>query len=1021
MREFIHHIASHLPWLPGLAMGLAVGLGLASALPAQTLAFRRFDGRDGLPQSQVRVLLEDRQGFLWVGTHGGVARLGGSGFKSFGIAQGLGIGRVRALLEDREGAIWVAQTDAGLARIQGSPVRSFGAAEGLPDSNCYVLALDASGAVMVGTSSGLLRWDGGAFHFVDLGPLGHEPIYGMVQAAEGLWVSTRKGQVGLWDGLQLKVEHLPAEVAQREVWKLLMDSSKRIWALTRPGLFRREGDHWIAVPLEGTHGVPKLQDFAFDKDGSLMVALGGEGLWMQGPAGAPRVLTDKDGLPEEQINMAYRDRNGTLWVGTNGEGLHAQVLPGLRALRGVAPLELGAVLAMEPLPGGGSLFGTSRGLFRWEEGKGLTARWTVKEGLPDNEIWCIGSDGEGGQWLGSAKGLVRWKDGHARSPRLLGDARVYQILRWRGVNLVGTERGLSEMDASGKVTRTFDMPKEAGINDAYVLLGEADGVLVGCSKGLYRFDGQQLSRVFPQAPFSNTRVVALYRDAGGDLYVGTVKGLFRSTPNGWDYHGAENGLPDAHIYFLGDGGQGRLAIGHGKGMSLLGPDGQLQHLNQGLGLLSDETNQGSVRLDEAGRLWFGMVNGVCILDTKVPLRLPELQVPRVLEVSWSGGRAHLPSRLELPPRTDSVGFEFEQGMPIFSRPPIYEVHMDGLSEQWQRTGEGHSIRYGRLGAGSYAFRVRVSQDGRHWIEGPPVSLRVRPTWFEHPLGRLALLLLALAAVGAFIQWRTLRLRKAAEILEARVEERTRSLDQRNQELKVAHEEVKEILESKVAFTRMVVHDLRSPITSINLLAEVMALEASDRGDAPPPQLEIMAKEAARLEGLLRRLLDQSRSEAVEQTLHMVPSKPSRLLDGMEELLRLKAVGAGLHFEWEAQSVDRKILADSLALQQILLNLSGNALKVTPPGGSVGVRSGVKGESWVLEIWDTGRGFDAGQLDRLFRPFTQVEIGDIGTGWGLGLSIVKSLVDAHGAKISVESKPGRGTTFRIAFALLEKMG
>ena len=282
---------------------------------------------------------------------------------------------------------------------------------------------------------------------------------------------------------------------------------------------------------------------------------------------------------------------------------------------------------------------------------------------------------------------------------------------------------------------------------------------------------------------------------------------------------------------------------------------------------------------------------------------------------------------------------------------------------------------------------------------------------------MALVLLGLAVVGAFIHWRTLRLRRVAKTLEFQVGERTRSLNQRNQELEVAHEQVKQILESKVVFTRMVVHDLRSPITTINLLADQMGLEAQDRGETPPAKLEIIAKEADRLDGLLRRLLDQSRSEAVDQTLHMVRSFPHQLLDGMEDALRLKTEWAGLHFSWEVEPVEGQVLADALAIQQVVLNLFGNALKVTAPGGSVGVRSSVKGERWLLEVWDTGRGFDAGEMERLFRPFTQVEIGDIGKGWGLGLSIVKSLVDAHGATITVESRPGHGSAFRLAFVLL----
>ncbi len=996
---------------------LVAVLGMGWTLHAQPFAFRHFDGRDGLPQSQVRALLEDRRGFLWVGTQGGVARLGAAGFKPFGLAQGLGVGQVTALLEDREGAIWVAQVDASLARIRGSQVQTFGPDDGLPAMNSYCLAEDASGGILVGTRAGLRRWDGNKFQPVDLGAWPNEPIYGIAKAKGGIWLSTRKGRVGFWDGRHLKEELLPKAVATREVWKMAMDPEGRPCALTRPGLFRKEGDAWVLIPLVGYNGLPKLQDFNFDHDGALLVGLGDDGLWTQSPNGSTRWWTAKDGLPEEHINLAYRDRQGIFWVGSDGAGLYALAVPGLHSITSQERFELGAVLAIEPVPGVGTFLGTSRGLFLWQEGKGLTARWTTKEGLPSNEIWSLYPDGTGGLWLGSAKGMGRWSHGRVQPGKILGDARVFQVLGWNGVNMVGTDRGLVEMDLSGQVKKTYEMPKETGVNDAYVLTKDAEGVLVGCSKGLYRFEGQRMVRAFPGTPFDNVSVLALHRDAKGLLWVGTVQGLYRYEEGHWMRFGIEQGLPDANIYFVGDGGQGRIAVGHGKGVTLLESDGRMIHLNQAIGLLSDETNQGAVRLDDLGRLWLGMINGVCILDTKEPLRLPGMPSPHVLEMSWPGGRVPLPTQIDLPPRREYIEFNFEMGMPIFSKPPIYEVHLEGLSGDWQRINEGNTVRYERLPAGSYRFRIRASQDGAHWLEGPSVALLVRPTWFEHPLGRAALVILGLAMVGGFLQWWTYRLRKVAKILEFQVGERTRSLNWRNQELEVAHEQVKQILESKVVFTRMVVHDLRSPITTINLLADQMGTEAQDRGETPPPQLEIIAKEADRLDGLLKRLLDQSRSEAVDQTLHMVRTDLRELLEGMEDVLRLKAEWAGLHFSWEVQPLGGQVLADALAVQQVLLNLFGNALKVTPAGGSVGVRSSAKGERWLLEVWDTGRGFDAGELERLFQPFTQVEISDIGKGWGLGLSIVKSLVDAHGATLTVESKPGHGATFRIAFVLL----
>ncbi|HJW10080.1 MAG TPA: two-component regulator propeller domain-containing protein [Holophagaceae bacterium] len=1005
-----------LRWLrpcPWILMGLMLLWGCPGFLAAQPLAFRHFVGRDGLPQSQVRVLKEDRHGFLWVGTYGGVARLGASGFKSFGLAEGLGIGLVRDMLEDREGAIWVAQTDAGLARIRGGRVKRFGAAEGLDESNCYSLELDADGSILVGHANGLHRFDGHALRAVELGAWNNLPILSMARSPEGLWLSTRGGKLALWDGRKLVEEQLPAAPAASDVLRLRRDGQGRMWALTRPGLFRREQGRWVVFAPQGFPAAPKLLDFEFDGQGDLLVALGEGGLWIQDPQGGHQWITAKDGLPQELIYTAYRDRQGILWVGTDGEGLYAQVLPGLRAFLGQPPLDLGAVLGLAELPGEGLFFGTTRGVFQWREDKGIVAHWGLKEGLPSNEVWSLSEDGGGGLWMGTARGVVRMKGGRIQPGRALGDARIYQVLRWKGGTFVGSENGLAELDAAGRLGRHFDLPKEAATNDAYALVEDGDGLLVGTPKGLFRFDGSTITRVHGGTPFAHSQVICLYRDAQS-LWVGTIQGLYRLKDGAWSRISVEEGLPDAQIYFVGDGGQGRIAIGHGKGVTLMEPDGAFHHLNQNIGLTTDETNKGSVLMDHQGRLWFGMVYGACCLDTRIPLRLPDPPVPTVLETLWSKGLANLPSSLELAPRPEFVEFDFELGLPIANIPPVYEVRLDGLSHEWQRVSEGHRVRYGGLRDGQYQFRVRASLDGVHWKEGRAVDLTVRPTWFEHPLGRAAIILVAALLLGAFIQWRTVRLRRDARILEAKVEDRTRSLDERNQELEEAHDQVKELLAAKVAFTRMVVHDLRSPLTTLTLLLDQLSTEATDRGAAPPQSLGLMRQETSRLEDMLRRLLDQARIEAVDQSLHMAPCRPSRILEGMEAALSLKAQNAGLAFTWEAEPMEGEVVADALAVQQIILNLFSNAMKVTEPGGRVGLRSEGGADAWVLQVWDTGRGLDSGQVDRLFQPFAQSEAKDLEKGWGLGLSIVKALVDAHGATIQVESELGKGTRFRITF-------
>ncbi len=990
---------------------------------AQVPVFRRFDGRDGLPQSQVEALLEDRLGFLWVGTHGGVARMGASGIQSYGLAQGLGVGRVRALLEDREGGIWAAQADANLALIRGSKIQVFGPADGLGDPDCLSLALDPQGRVLVGTRKGIWQYEGGRFKAV---PLGGDWTGLAISALEhdrsgGFWVGGPRGRVGHWmPGRDLEEEPIPAEFLGDDVMAIHLDPAGTVHLATAKGLLARKGPGlWEAEPLKGAPAGARLKSFTMDGSGTVLIGLGEDGLWSRDAAGGIRLWTSRDGLPEEQINLGFLDRQGTLWVGMDGEGLHARAIRGLSGLQRVGAEPLGAVLSFQEEARGRILMGTTRGIFRVEDGHGVVGHWARAEGVPSAEVWNLLPDGAGGFWVGSAKGLVRWRNGKVVGPVILPGARIYQVISWRKGFLIAYMGGLAEMDASGRILSRTQLPGDAGGAEASIIAAMGDRVVVGAQRGLFAYADGRVERIHADAPFAGLRVIHLRVEGNEVAWVGTVRGLFRKDANGWTTLGVEQGLPDAHIYFIQSLPEGGLAVGHGKGITLMRPGKPMEHLNQNLGLYSDETNQGGVLLDSRGNLWFGLVNGFCRLDLPEEKTLPGMNPPVVVEARWPEGVAHQPTRLRLPSGSEGLQLEFQVAQPLCAQSPIYEIAMDGLAPGWQRVGQDHLMRFGRLVGGTYHFRIRASSDGAKWVDGPPLEIEVASAWHEMALVRLAGLGLLVAGVLAVIRWRTRRLQTEAVALEAKVAERTGALIQRNEDLERAHTRVQEGLEAKAAFTRMVAHDLRSPLTTLMLLADQLALEVSEGQSPRSSQLELLHQEAGRIEGLLQRLLDQAKAESFLQTAYRKRMSPKQVLEGLAEVLGLKARGRGLEFifEEEAACGSSWVEVDPLGIQQVVLNLAGNAFKFTRSGGRVTLRSSVQGGAWVLELADTGRGMSESQIERLFRPFQQGDIRDAGQGWGLGLSIVQGLVETHGGRITVTSAPGAGSTFRVEIPLV----
>jgi signal transduction histidine kinase len=166
-----------------------------------------------------------------------------------------------------------------------------------------------------------------------------------------------------------------------------------------------------------------------------------------------------------------------------------------------------------------------------------------------------------------------------------------------------------------------------------------------------------------------------------------------------------------------------------------------------------------------------------------------------------------------------------------------------------------------------------------------------------------------------------------------------------------------------------------------------------------------------LERLVNDLLDYARIEAGAFQLRLEPVDFSWLVRQVLESLRPQLEGAGLALELVLPEEPIEITADLGRIERVIANLMSNAIKFTPPGGRIAVT--VAGEQGQVrcEVRDTGVGIAASDMDRLFKPFSQLEnVQGAKGGTGLGLSISKTIVEAHGGQMGVESDPGRGSCF-----------
>ncbi len=266
-----------------------------------------------------------------------------------------------------------------------------------------------------------------------------------------------------------------------------------------------------------------------------------------------------------------------------------------------------------------------------------------------------------------------------------------------------------------------------------------------------------------------------------------------------------------------------------------------------------------------------------------------------------------------------------------------------------------------------------------------------------------------------------------------VREYYRELASKNEELKDSFDELKQLDQLKSTFLATVSHELRTPLTSIIGYTEM--LESGAAGAMSPEQTEFLQTIRGKANELLRlisSLLDLGRLEAKDLELHHERVDPRALLSAVGSTVVPAANRRNVNLDIRVDDQSPKVWGDPVRLRQILVNLADNAVKFTEEGGTVELAA-AKGElevdgpsglgtalfattrpAVVLTVRDDGIGIEEGKLSRIFDAFYQVDGGTTRTrgGAGLGLSIVKQLVEGHEGKIEVTSELGRGTLFTV---------
>jgi signal transduction histidine kinase/DNA-binding response OmpR family regulator len=393
----------------------------------------------------------------------------------------------------------------------------------------------------------------------------------------------------------------------------------------------------------------------------------------------------------------------------------------------------------------------------------------------------------------------------------------------------------------------------------------------------------------------------------------------------------------------------------------------------------------------------------------------------------SGNRGS--SRVVLPHRERNLRIEF--AAPFFEEESEteYQWRLEGYDPNWCPWDLKPHTLYTNLDSGEYTFRVRARNIYEHISREARFSFRILPPWTRTWWAFSLYILTGLMLVYGIVRWRSGQLQREKRHLETVVKDRTTEINEKNIRLENQSRQLQEMDELKSRFFANLSHEFRTPLTLIMGPLEQMLSNARDKEQRK--KIASMYRHSRRLLFLINQLLDLAKFDSGKMKLEAVCRDIVSLLKDVCASFELLATQHKIELRLTAAEEKIMLYFDPGRLEQVLSNLLLNAVKFTPPGGTITVKVLKRNQSetdspfssgWLeISVRDTGTGIPTGQIPYIFDRFYQAGSSDqrnrVGTG--IGLALVKELVTLHHGEIDVHSHNGEdppGTEFVIRLPL-----
>ncbi len=1027
------------------ARAAALALTLAPAFaPAHTsktnlvMPVRTFSVGEGLPSALVYQLAQDARGRIWILDRAGIVSFDGASFESQGVQRGLEARQCGGLSVDDRGRALAAAFDGRIYRNEaGVWRRQTPAIEDRFSGQVLSLAQgvqEGREKFLVGTTNGLWLWDEGSWRRLDrevnpaaggataVGRFGAELVVGDESGLCRLRGRTLDCAWG--DDPRLREPIIAMQstvVAGRPSLLLLSHRWLGVLAEGRLRLLGRAPDLNLSLgyaPREGLlHTGAAIN---IDPTGTVFFGTAYRAYALEPGQSEPRELGAAQGLLGDGATSILADREGAMWIG-NLRGLNRLGSRRFQSMNARSGLAENEVTAIAELSRGEFLLGHNTALTFVDGGLGRTETLDLLKppgklpaGIP--RILDFAVDASGTVWAAASVALLEiGRDRRIRIHALPERAVSVEIDRVGRLWVLGSRTLYLRRAGRFEEVPLGILKDDPSVGVRWLATDGRDRLFITTNAGLFWRDGIGAHDLDTGAPWRRARsadqrgdnVYAVSASGDGGALVGTGGGLYRLVGTVLEETTGSLALGRS-VYFLLHDHSGKLWAGTDDGVFVAEPSG-FRHLTVRHGLSGRETNRGAGLVDSTGRIWIGTDQGLSVYREALDLQPSEPPAVEIEGIEVEGEPHAAPGVLDLSgsPRwlvvhARTISFSPEEQA-------VGRYRLEGLDEGWQGPAPltAAGVRYTHIPPGRYRFKIAAawSASGPFGPESVSAEIRIPTPWSRRPLV-WALSVLTLSAglwSGHRLKLRRLGLRNAElesfnEQLRASVAERQRliaELEAKNSELE--------------RFTYTVSHDLKAPLVTIRGFASLVEQDAGEgRIDQVRADIQRIRKAAETMSLLLEQLLDLSRIGRVVGPPETLPLGPL-ILEAARHVPNIES----------AQLVvapDLPVVAgDRTRLLEVFENLLGNAVKFrgaqAAPRIEVSLRGGPEP---VIVVSDNGVGIDPRFKEKVFGLFERLDKKVEGTG--IGLAIVKRIVEFHRGRIWVESTGVAGEGSRFCLTL-----